>query len=123
MCLDAEWVTGAEDFSFFGEKAPSFFFFVGGMPKGKTRKTGPASHARFFHRRQPLDVGVKAFCNIVLTLQSEKVGSQSLIWHGFRYHFTVSVGGCGVPKGRGGAVPHGICRVGPRKSGVKTHLE
>ena len=28
---EAEWVTGAEDFSFFGEKAPSFLFKVGGM--------------------------------------------------------------------------------------------
>lgn len=31
----AEWVTGAEDFSFYGTKAPAFFFFVGGMPKGQ----------------------------------------------------------------------------------------
>ena len=36
--LETEWTTGAEDFAFYGTKAPAFFFFVGGMPKGKTRK-------------------------------------------------------------------------------------
>jgi amidohydrolase len=27
------WTTGAEDFSYFGERAPSFFFNLGGIPK------------------------------------------------------------------------------------------
>ncbi len=57
------WTTGAEDFSFYGEKAPAFFFNVGGMPKG-----GPATNHHtpdFFIDDSQLDVGVKAFCNIV----------------------------------------------------------
>lgn len=64
--IENEWTTGAEDFSFFGEKAPSFYFFVGGMPKGKDPKTAAAHHTPdFFIDDSRLDVGVKAFCNIV----------------------------------------------------------
>ena len=64
--IDAEWVTGAEDFAFYGQKAPSFFFFVGGMPKGGDPKTVPSHHTPdFFIDDSRLDVGVKAFCNIV----------------------------------------------------------
>src|SRR5204863_6866811 len=33
--IESEWTTGAEDFSYYGTKAPAFFFFIGGMPKGK----------------------------------------------------------------------------------------
>ena len=63
---ETEWVTGAEDFAFYGTKAPSFFFFVGGMPKGKDVKTTAAHHTPDFYLDDSrLDVGVKAFCNIV----------------------------------------------------------
>jgi amidohydrolase len=52
--LDSDWTTGAEDFSFYGTKAPAFFFFVGGMPIGKDPKTAAAHHTPdFLHRRQP----------------------------------------------------------------------
>ncbi|MGH9946394.1 MAG: amidohydrolase [Pyrinomonadaceae bacterium] len=62
----ADWVTGAEDFAFFGEKAPSFYFFVGGMPKGKNPKDAAPHHTPdFFIDDSRLDVGIKAFCNIV----------------------------------------------------------
>ncbi len=64
--IDAEWVTGAEDFAFYGQIVPSFFFFVGGMPKGGDPKTVPSHHTPdFFIDDSRLDVGVKAFCNIV----------------------------------------------------------
>lgn len=62
----SEWVTGAEDFSYFGEKAPSFYFVVGGMPKGQDPKTAPAHHTPdFMIDDSRLDVGIKAFANIV----------------------------------------------------------
>jgi amidohydrolase len=64
--LENEWTTGAEDFSYYGEKAPAFFFFVGGMPKGKNPKDAAPHHTPdFFIDDSRLDVGVKAFCNIV----------------------------------------------------------
>lgn len=63
---ETEWVTGAEDFAFYREKAPAFFFFVGGMPKGQDPKTAPPHHTpNFYIDDSRLDVGVKAFANIV----------------------------------------------------------
>jgi len=67
---EMEWTTGAEDFSYFGEKAPAFFFYVGGMPKGKNPKDTAAHHTPdFYVDDSRLDVGVKAFCNIVFDYQ------------------------------------------------------
>ncbi|HEY8561137.1 MAG TPA: amidohydrolase [Pyrinomonadaceae bacterium] len=64
--VETEWTTGAEDFSFFGEKVPSFFFNVGGMPLGKNKKDAAPHHTPdFFIDDSRLDVGVKAFANIV----------------------------------------------------------
>ena len=69
--FDAEWVTGAEDFAFYGSKAPAFFFFVGGMPKGGNPKTVPSHHTPdFYIDDSRLDVGIKAFCNIVFDFGS-----------------------------------------------------
>jgi amidohydrolase len=60
------WVTGAEDFSFYGTKAPAFFFYLGGMPKGKDPKQAPSHHTPdFYIDDSMLDVGVKEFCNLV----------------------------------------------------------
>jgi amidohydrolase len=63
---ETEWVTGAEDFSYFGTKAPAFYFVVGGMKKGQDPRTAPAHHTPdFILDDSRLDVGVKAFANIV----------------------------------------------------------
>lgn len=64
--VETVWVTGAEDFSYYGTKAPSFFFQLGGMPKGKDPKTAAPHHTPdFYIDDSRLDVGVKAFANIV----------------------------------------------------------
>lgn len=61
------WVTGAEDFSFFGEKVPSLFFYFGGMPRDKNPADAPPHHTPdFMIDDSKLDVGVKAFCLLVL---------------------------------------------------------
>lgn len=63
---ETNWVTGAEDFAFYGAKAPAFFFNVGGMPQGKNPAEAAAHHTPdFFIDDSRLDVGVKAFANIV----------------------------------------------------------
>ena len=65
--IEAEWTTGGEDFAFYGAKAPSFFFNLGGMPKGKNVKETAAHHTPdFYIDDSRLDVGIKAFCNIVM---------------------------------------------------------
>lgn len=63
---EVDWTTGAEDFSYYGEKAPAFYFNVGGMPKGMNVKDSAPHHTPdFFIDDSRLDVGVKAFCHIV----------------------------------------------------------
>jgi amidohydrolase len=65
--VETEWTTGAEDFSYYRLKAPAFFFQVGGMPAGKTPKEVFPHHTPdFFIDDSRLDVGVKAFANIVM---------------------------------------------------------
>jgi len=62
-----EWVTGAEDFSYYGEKAPAFFFYFGGMPRGNDAKNAPPHHtAEFMIDDSMLFVGVKTFCQLVM---------------------------------------------------------
>ena len=61
-----EWVTGAEDFSYYGKKAPAFFFYIGGMPRGNDSKNAPPHHTPdFMIDDSYLYVGVKAFCQLV----------------------------------------------------------
>ena len=70
---EMNWVTGAEDFSFFGEKVPSFFFYIGGMPLGTDPKNAPPHHTPdFFIDDSRLDVGVKTFCQLVFDYAKTK---------------------------------------------------
>jgi amidohydrolase len=64
--IEAEAVTGAEDFSFFAEKVPSIFFFIGGMEKGTDPKKAFPHHTPDFRIDESgMKTGVKAFCNLV----------------------------------------------------------
>ncbi len=58
--------TGSEDFSFFAEKVPGLFFFLGGMPKGQDPKTaGPHHTPEFTLDDSSFKLGVVAFCQLV----------------------------------------------------------
>jgi amidohydrolase len=60
-------VTGAEDFSFYQEKVPGLFFFLGGMPKGGNPLTAPSHHTPdFYIDESGFALGVKALCNLTL---------------------------------------------------------
>ncbi len=60
------WTTGAEDFSYYGLKAPSFFFYLGGMKKGQDPTTATPHHtAEFTIDESAMKLGVKTFCNLV----------------------------------------------------------
>ena len=60
-------VTGAEDFSFYQQKVPGLFFFLGGMPKGGDPKNTPANHSPdFFIDEGAFTLGVKAICNLAV---------------------------------------------------------
>ena len=71
--IESNWYTYSEDFSYYGEKTPSFFFYLGGMPKGNDAAKAPAHHtADFYIDESGFDVGVKAFCEIVFNYANSK---------------------------------------------------
>ena len=58
--------TGSEDFSFYAQKVPGLFFFIGGMPVGKDPKTaGPHHTPEFKIEDSSFKTGVVALCNLV----------------------------------------------------------
>ena len=64
--LESNWTTAAEDFSFYGEKAPTFFFSLGGMEKNKKASEVGGHHTPDFYLDESGFInGVKAFCNLV----------------------------------------------------------
>jgi amidohydrolase len=66
-------VTGAEDFSFYEEKVPGIFFFLGGMPKGGDPQTAPSHHTPdFYIDESGFSLGVKALCNLTLDYMNDK---------------------------------------------------
>lgn len=70
---ERNWVTGAEDFSYYGTKAPAFFFYLGGMPKGSDPKNAPPHHtADFFVDDEGMKTGIKAFCHLVIDYMNMK---------------------------------------------------
>jgi len=59
--------TGAEDFSFFAQKIPGFYFYLGGLPKGKDRDASAPHHTpEFFIDDSGFKTGLNALANLVL---------------------------------------------------------
>jgi amidohydrolase len=57
----------AEDFSFFQQKVPGLFFFLGVTPKDRDPATAPMNHSPlFFADESALPVGVKVMTNLAL---------------------------------------------------------
>jgi amidohydrolase len=64
---EREWVTGAEDFSYYGLKAPAFFFYLGGMSKGTDKKYAAPHHtAEFIIDEAGMKTGIIALCNLAI---------------------------------------------------------
>jgi amidohydrolase len=59
--------TGSEDFSFFANKVPGLYFYIGGMPKGKDKSmTAPHHTPEFFIDDSSFKTGVVALSNLVV---------------------------------------------------------
>jgi amidohydrolase len=59
--------TGAEDFSFFAQKVPGLYFYIGGLPKGKDPKTSAPHHTPGFFIDEPgFKTGLNAMVNLVV---------------------------------------------------------
>jgi amidohydrolase len=65
--------TGSEDFSYFAEKVPGLFLFLGGMPKGNDPKNaGPHHTPQFMIDDSGLGLGVNTLCNLVFDYANSK---------------------------------------------------
>jgi amidohydrolase len=65
--------TGSEDFSYFAEKVPGLFLFLGGMPKGTDPKNaGPHHTPQFIIDDSGLTLGVNTLCNLVVDYSNGK---------------------------------------------------
>lgn len=66
-------VTGAEDFSFYQEKVPGLFVFLGGMPKGQDPLKAPSHHTPdFYIDESGFMLGVNALANLTLDYMAMK---------------------------------------------------
>lgn len=58
--------TISEDFSFYAQKVPGLYFYIGGLPKGKDPATSASHHtAEFMIDDAAFKTGMSAFCNLV----------------------------------------------------------
>ena len=61
------YVTGAEDFAFFGQKVPALFFFVGSTPDGVDAAQAPSNHSpQFYLDEGSLPVGLRAMTGVAV---------------------------------------------------------
>ncbi|WP_421829221.1 amidohydrolase [Larkinella sp.] len=67
--------TGAEDFSFFQQKVPGFFYFLGGMPKGRKLEDAAPHHTPdFFIDESGFGLGVKSLCHLTVDYMDQWKG-------------------------------------------------
>ncbi len=60
-------ITGSEDFSFFANKIPGLFLFLGGMPKGKNPVEAAPHHTPdFYIDESGMKLGVRLLCNLTV---------------------------------------------------------
>ena len=65
--LEIPFVTGAEDFSYFGQRVPSLFFFVGVTPPGQNAAKAPSNHSpKFYIDESGLELGVRAMLGVAV---------------------------------------------------------
>ncbi len=60
-------ITGAEDFAWFAQAVPSFYFIVGTVPAGEKPAAAPANHSpRFFVDESAVSIGLEAMTRVAL---------------------------------------------------------
>ncbi len=63
---ESKLITGAEDFSFFQQQIPGFYFFLGATPAGQDAIAAPSNHSpMFFVDESTLPVGLRALSHLV----------------------------------------------------------
>jgi amidohydrolase len=70
-------ILGAEDFSYFAQQVPGFFFFLGIVPAGQDPAKAPANHSPlFFADEAALPLGVRALSHLAIDYLSRPRGGQ-----------------------------------------------
>ena len=65
--IEMKPVMGAEDYSFYAQKVPALFFFIGGRPIHVKREESAAHHTPdFFIDESGMKLGVRTMCNLVI---------------------------------------------------------
>jgi amidohydrolase len=71
--LQMDLIMGAEDFSYYANRVPGFFFMVGATPKEQDGAKAPSNHSpEFFLDEGALKVGTRGMLQVVLDYQSAK---------------------------------------------------
>ncbi len=69
-------ITGAEDFSYFAQEVPGFYFFLGATPVGVDARTAPSnSLTAFFADEAVLPIGVELMTGVALDYLDQAAGS------------------------------------------------
>jgi amidohydrolase len=69
----AAYQTWSEDFAFYGQRVPSFFYFVGSTPRGQDAFAAPSNHSPlFFLDEAALPIGVKTLTAVALDYLNDK---------------------------------------------------
>ncbi|GAB3003156.1 N-acyl-L-amino acid amidohydrolase [Arenimonas maotaiensis] len=59
--------TGAEDFAYYANEVPGFFYFVGATPKGQDPNTAPSNHSpQFFLDESALPLGTRTLLQVAV---------------------------------------------------------
>jgi amidohydrolase len=67
QCFEIQKITGAEDFSFYQQKVPGIFFFVGVTPPERDMASAASIHSpRFYLDEAALKVGIRALAHLTL---------------------------------------------------------
>jgi amidohydrolase len=64
--IEMRKVTGAEDFSYFQQRVPGFFFFLGVTPKDRMDHVETNHSPRFFVDEPALPTGVRALLHLTV---------------------------------------------------------
>jgi amidohydrolase len=65
--VEIPYVTGAEDFAYFGQKVPALYFFVGSTPAGQDAAQAPSNHSpQFLLDEGSLDLGVRSLLDVAV---------------------------------------------------------
>ncbi|HEX6132447.1 MAG TPA: amidohydrolase [Longimicrobiales bacterium] len=76
--VEAPWVLGAEDFSYYAQETPGLFLWLGIVPEGQDPETAPSNHSPlFFADEGALPVGVRALTHLTIDFMTSRAADRA----------------------------------------------